>query len=551
MNNEQFKSFLKKANKNIFNKDGKAVIYTRVSTKEQAENNQSLTTQKKYCDDYAQKNGIEVLAYFGGSYESAKSDERKEFKKMLEFVNRRPNISYIIVYSFDRFSRTGNNGAYISAELKKKGIVVVSATQNIDSLTTAGEFQENLFHLFSQFDNNLRREKCVTGMKERLRRGYWVGTVPFGYTNLNPGKGKTPEYIINDDGKKLKYAFKWKAELEITHQEIVDRLAKKGLVTTEKKISKILKNPFYCGKIISNHVPNEIIEGKHPKIVSEELFLKVNGKLNKTGYGEKLLKDAEELPLKKFVKSANCGTPYTGYLAKKKGLWYYKNNRPGSCENRSAKKMNQKFAELLATYQITDEKFKAPLKDIILNLFKEINQEIIAQSLQNEKQIRLIEKKIERLEERYVFEEINNAQYTKFKQKLNTEKEQILSETEKDGIDLSNLEKAIENALNLSINLSKLWASGNLEQKRKIQKMVFPDGIEYDHQNDVYRTFRTNSIFNVIHSLSETNRHKKNGNNADFSDYSRLVPLTGRNLNHILKVLRDLSALSKDKIGSN
>ncbi len=318
MNNEQFKTFLKKVTKPVFNQDGQAVIYTRVSTKEQAENNQSLITQRKYCEEYAKKNGIDVIEYFGGSYESAKSDERKEFKKMLEFVNRRKNISYIIVYSFDRFSRTGTNGAYISSELKKKGIVVVSATQNIDSLSITGEFQENLFHLFSQFDNNLRRQKCVSGMQERLRRGYWVGPVPFGYTNLNIGKGKTPNYIINEDGKKLKYAFQWKAELGITHSEIKDRLAKKGLHISEKKISTLLRNPFYCGKIISNHIQGEIIEGKHPKIVSDELFLKVNGCLNKKGYGEKINKDAEDLPLKRFVKSAKCGTPYTGYLAKQK-----------------------------------------------------------------------------------------------------------------------------------------------------------------------------------------------------------------------------------------
>ena len=39
----------------------KAVVYTRVSTKEQADNNTSLTTQKKFCEDYAEKNGFGVV----------------------------------------------------------------------------------------------------------------------------------------------------------------------------------------------------------------------------------------------------------------------------------------------------------------------------------------------------------------------------------------------------------------------------------------------------------------------------------------------------------
>lgn len=114
-----FKQFTVEAKQKTHNKNGKAVIYTRVSTKEQAETNKSLETQKKYCEQLAAKNNIDIIAYFGGTYESAKSDERKEFNKMLTFVKRNKEVSYIIVYSYDRFSRTGANGAYISEQLKK------------------------------------------------------------------------------------------------------------------------------------------------------------------------------------------------------------------------------------------------------------------------------------------------------------------------------------------------------------------------------------------------------------------------------------------------
>ena len=79
-----------------------------------------------------------------------------------------------------------------------------------------------------------------------------------------------------------------------------------------------------------------------------------------------------------------------------------------------------------------------------------------------------------------MFEEINKTQYDKFKAKLEQEKEQLLSEYEKEGIQLSNLEKAIEKALNYSFKLSDMWVYGDLEQKRKLQRMVFPEGIEYD-----------------------------------------------------------------------
>ena len=51
-----------------------AVIYTRVSSKEQAENNKSLETQRKYCLQYALRYDLNVIGFFGGTYESAKTD---------------------------------------------------------------------------------------------------------------------------------------------------------------------------------------------------------------------------------------------------------------------------------------------------------------------------------------------------------------------------------------------------------------------------------------------------------------------------------------------
>lgn len=106
-----------------------AVIYTRVSSREQSLTNQSLATQKKYCVEYAQKYGFNILGFFGGTYESAQTDERKEFNRMLKFVkNQKEMVGSIIVFSLDRFSRTGDNAIFISSELRKMGISILSVT---------------------------------------------------------------------------------------------------------------------------------------------------------------------------------------------------------------------------------------------------------------------------------------------------------------------------------------------------------------------------------------------------------------------------------------
>jgi hypothetical protein len=88
-------------------------------------------------------------------------------------------------------------------------------------------------------------------------------------------------------------------------------------------------------------------------------------------------------------------------------------------------------------------------------------------------------------------------------------------------------QKALEIALNKAPELSSMWAKGNLAEKRKIQKMVFPDGIEYDHKNDEYRTFRVNSFFSYIPAVSKELEHKKTGKFRGKTKNSGSVPGMG------------------------
>ena len=127
-----------------FQDGNNAVIYTRVSSADQ-EDNTSLESQKKYCESYANKKGLNIVGYFGGTYESAKTDDRKEFNRMLTFVKRSKNVSYVIVYSYERFSRSGIAGASIADDLLKKyGVITLATTQELDPTTPSGSFQQNV-----------------------------------------------------------------------------------------------------------------------------------------------------------------------------------------------------------------------------------------------------------------------------------------------------------------------------------------------------------------------------------------------------------------------
>ncbi len=149
--------------------------------------------QLKACTDYAQKQGLEIVGSFGGTWESAKTDERKEFQRMLTFVkNRGKKVSHIIVYSHERFSRTGENAIWLGKKLRESGIRIVAATQPIDTSGPAGVFQQNILFLFSQFENDLRREKIMASMVEKLSKGGWMGKFPIGYKAIHEKRLQAP-----------------------------------------------------------------------------------------------------------------------------------------------------------------------------------------------------------------------------------------------------------------------------------------------------------------------------------------------------------------------
>ena len=90
-------------------------------------------------------------------------------------------------------------------------------------------------------------------------------------------------------------------------------------------------------------------------------------------------------------------------------------------------------------------------------------------------------------------------------------------------ISSSNLEKAINKALNISSDLCELWLNGGLPQKRKIQDLVFPSGIGYDKSNNRVQTKRVNSIFKLIPSISDDLKKIKSGEKVDLNQFSAKV----------------------------
>ncbi len=500
------------------------VIYTRVSSKEQAETNQSLETQKKYCLEYALKRNLNILGFFGGTYESAKTDERNEFNRMIRFVkNQKEGVSLILVYSLDRFSRTGDNAIFISSELKKRGISILSVTQPIDVSTHSGVLQQNIQFIFSKYDNDLRREKCITGMREKLLKGEWTGGVPVGYSYDRTSREQ--HIVINEKGILIRKAFELKVQ-GLTSTEIAYQLRKAGLAITGKRLSETFRNPFYCGFLSHGLLEGQVVAGKHEPIVSEELFLRANDALKKNAYGYKQQDKNIEVPLKNYVRCAECGTPFTAYIVKAKRLYYYKCNKIGCKCNRSARAFHELYRNLLLQYQL-DPALTPMLKDQLLLTYEHLMQSGAEIREVSRRKLGELNKKLQTLQERFAFGEIDRDLYETVGTKLREEIRIVERELDESKNKLSNPEKYVDRALKICENLSELWVLSGYDEKIQLQDLAFPGGILFDRKIENYRTVKVNGILELTHSLSKDLQANKKGQTENKFNLPAWVVRTG------------------------
>jgi DNA invertase Pin-like site-specific DNA recombinase len=454
-NNDLFSQWAKKSKTPVFPSSVKrAVVYTRVSSKEQYDKNLSLDWQRKAIEEFAGRNGFDIMNFYGGTYESAKTDGRKEFLNMLEFIKKQKGkVSHILVYLLDRFSRTGGGAIKLAQELREKyGVTIIAVTQPIDTSNPGGVFQQNMQFLFSQYDNELRKQRAVAGIKESLERGIWCKKPPLGYDVVRTNGER--KFVVNKQGKLIKKAFEWKAQ-GMKNEEIIERLHAHGFKIYKQALSRTFSNPFYCG-IISNKMLNgKLVESVHEKVISKELFLKVNGiRQEANKFGAPHQKEIETIPLKVFMQCPSCGLGYTGYIVKKKNLWYYKCRTKGCCSNKSAKKVNEQFLAYLSTYELKDM-FLDDLLEEIVDSFDSFNETNKSHEQAIKASLKELQKKIDVIEEKYFLNgEMTKETYEKFMAKFTEEKNEILSSLKNTAVTSSNLENYLQEVTSFSSRLA-------------------------------------------------------------------------------------------------
>lgn len=354
----------------------RAVIYARYSSNSQSE--QSIEGQVHVINEFAKAYDYTIIDTYVDRAITGTTDNRESFQKMIK-DSAGHGFEYIIVYKLDRFARNRYDSAMNKAILKKNGVKVISATENISD-SPEGIILEGLLESMAEYYSAELAQKVNRGMREtREKRNFTGGTLPYGYDIVNK------KYVINEfeasiinrifteyrDGKKM--------------VEIADKLDKEcirnkfGRPFRANRIADMLRNKKYIGYYESHGVS---YPGTVPAIVDKDLFDEVNLILSHNRECRSGTNYSAEIP---FVLSGkmycHCGGMLKGdsSLSKSGRVYHYYvcNNK----EHKGAKGIRKELLEEQVFTSLINELKESGKIDTIVELVKEnYNKELKSDS---------------------------------------------------------------------------------------------------------------------------------------------------------------------------
>jgi site-specific DNA recombinase len=165
------------------------VIYARVSTTRQAENDLSIPDQLRQARAWCERHGHVVIKEYIEPGASATDDKRPVFQQMVDdATSGTVPFQDIIVHSLSRFFRDLVMGAMYQKKLLKAGVALISITQQTQN-DPSGEMQRHIFMLFDEYQSKEIAKHVLRGMQENARQGYFNGSkAPFGYQTIEVGQ---------------------------------------------------------------------------------------------------------------------------------------------------------------------------------------------------------------------------------------------------------------------------------------------------------------------------------------------------------------------------
>lgn len=240
-----------------------AVIYARVSSREQREEGYSIEAQVRLLREAAMKSDFEVVKEFI-EIESAKDTGRKVFNEMVTFFRRNRSCRVLLVEKTDRLYRNKRDPLTIddldiAVHFVKEGEIVSK-----DAKSQVKFIHDIRIAMARNYSENLR-EEVKKGMLEKASRGIYPGYAPLGYRN---NKATRSIEIDPEESVIVQRAFELYATGHYSTRTLARTIRDEtGVKMWPAPLHNILTNPFYIGQF---RWGGQTFQGIHQCFISPE-----------------------------------------------------------------------------------------------------------------------------------------------------------------------------------------------------------------------------------------------------------------------------------------
>lgn len=382
------------ARKNKEKVKANAVIYARYSSHGQQD--QSIDGQLRDCYDYAEREGLLVVGEYIDRAISAKTDDRPDFQRMISDSSKK-QFQYVIVWKLDRFARNRFDSAIHKATLKKNGVKVLSAKENIadnpEGLLLEGILESMAEHYSNSLSTNVKR-----GQRESVLKGSHIGGIPpFGFKSVKDGERMR---LVADEKNApiIQYVFEEYAK-GTPKKKIMEELNTRGVLNyngrplTLSCLQHALHNTKYIGKYMYN---GQEVQGACDALISEDVFNAVQEKLDAVKHAPAAQKSRQEYLLQGKAFCGYCGSRLVGDSGTSKtGTMHYyyacgKRKKFHTCAKKNEKKdfLEWYVVEQTVEYVLTPTR----IDDIADSIVTEYDNEF------NDKRIKELERQMLKLD---------------------------------------------------------------------------------------------------------------------------------------------------------
>ncbi|NQY74199.1 MAG: recombinase family protein [Candidatus Margulisbacteria bacterium] len=470
----------------------KAVIYCRVSSEKQVRGGNGLKRQEKRCCDYAIFNKWNVVAVFHDEGISGGLVDRPGIQKLLDFLDRSEENIIVLVDDINRWARDVSAHFALKRAIETAGGELHSTTMKFEN-SPEGHFIETIMAAGAELERNKNKRQVKHRMKSRLELGYWVFDSPPGYVyKKHPIHGKI---LVKDEpaASILKEALEgFSNNRFISQTDVKGFLDSKGFRARSRSkavhletVKRFLVQPLYSGVIIYEKWGIPVRSGKHEPIISQETYDKIQDKLK--GKVKAFRKDLnEDFPLRGFILCTGCDCAMTASWSRsrngEKHPYYRCKTKACKFGNKSVqrKRLETAFSKLLQ--QVTPQKQILDLLGVIaLDVYNQKFEAHRTSLSVKENEVNNIQNQIKKLVEKLTktdSESVAKAIESSIEEKEH-DKQKLLKELAQKKNHDYNFETALEKVTNFISQPHNMWANGNLEQKQKVQKLVFLEPLTY------------------------------------------------------------------------